>query len=206
MDSVGVKIEGAEVLILKGEKGDPGEPGTNTPVPGPDGKDGKDGTPGRDGKDGRNGFDGRHGTDGKDGVNGIPGLRGKDGSPDTGEEIIQKINKDKSDRLIRKDKVEGMAEFEKLARTADSNVRSWGGSGSFVYAQDISDQLNGTLKTFSLVPNAHVIMVFGSSTPGVFRPTVDYTTIASSITFTSQIDETSTLATGQTVIILYKIL
>ena len=132
-------------------------------------------------------------------------VKGDSGSPDTGEEIIVKINNDKSDRLIRKEKVEGLANIENMARTADANSRSFMNTGSYVYAQDISDQLNGILKTFTLVSNAKVILAFGSSTPGVFRPTTDYTTTGSTITFTSEITAASTLATGQTVIILYKL-
>ena len=133
-------------------------------------------------------------------------IKGDDGSPDTGEEIIQKVNEDKSDRLIRKGKVEGMDEIEQMARTADANARSLGGSGSFVYAHDLSASLDGVTKTFTLPANARVILAFASSTPGVFRPTIDYTTTASTITFTSEISAASTLAAGQTVIILYKIL
>jgi len=75
-----------------------------------------------------------------------------------------------------------------------------------LYAQDISSQLNGVLKTFTLVSNAKVILVFGSSAPGVFRPTIDYTTTGSTITFTSEITADATLNSGQTIVILYKIL
>lgn len=125
---------------------------------------------------------------------------------ETGEEIIRKVNNDPSDSLIRKGKVEGLEDIENMARTADANSRSFMNTGSYVYAQDISDQLNGVLKTFILVSNAKVILAFGSSAPGVFRPTTDYTTTGSTITFTSEITAASTLAAGQTVIILYKIL
>ena len=168
----------------------------------------KKGDKGDQGEKGERGMQGEKGEKGERGDMGIgkPGKDGKDGSPDTGEEIIQKINHDKSDRLIRKGKVEGMDEVEKIARTADANVRTWGGSGSFVYAHDLSSELNGVLKTFTLPSNARVILVFGSSTPGVFRPTTDYTTTSSTITFTSEITAASTLAAGQTVILLYKIL
>ncbi len=88
---VKVSIEGAEIITIKGEKGDKGEtgdkgdkgdPGKN----GKDGKDGKNGLNGKDGKDGLDGDDGLNGTDGKEGLN------GKDGSPDTGTQIVEKIN------------------------------------------------------------------------------------------------------------------
>jgi len=64
-----------ELLKIKGDKGDKGEDGY-TPIKGVDYFDGIDG---KDGKDGV-------GIDGKDGKD------GKDGSPDTGEQIVEKIN------------------------------------------------------------------------------------------------------------------
>lgn len=153
----------------------------------------------KDGKPGARGLPGREGPRGEKGANGT------DGSPDSGEDIIVKVNTDKSDRLIRKGKVEGIEELEGMVRTAEANTRSWSNSGSFMYAQDLSSLLDGNTKTFNLIPNAHVVLVVSSSFPNVFRPTVDYTTSASTITFTSEISATTTLATGQTVIVLYKL-
>jgi len=46
----------------------------------------------KDGKDGKDGVNGRNGLDGRDGIDGKDGLNGKDGSPDTGEQIVEKIN------------------------------------------------------------------------------------------------------------------
>lgn len=167
------------------------------------GKNGKDGAPGINGQDGRNGASGVDGVDGRDG---LPGTDGKDGSPDTGEQIVEKINKDKSGKVIKKEHVEGLSNIEGLARTADANVRSFMNTGSYVYDYDLSSLLDGVTKTFTLPQNARVIAVFSSSTPGVFRKNVDFTTTASAITFTSQIDAGSTLAQGQTLVLLYKIL
>ena len=65
----------------KGDKGDRGEQGLH----GMKGDKGDKGERGEKGDDGF-GIDGQDGKDGKDGVN------GKDGSPDTGEEIVEKIN------------------------------------------------------------------------------------------------------------------
>lgn len=128
------------------------------------------------------------------------------GSPDTGEDIIQKVNNDESDYLIRKGKVEGLEDIEKMVRTAQADVRVFSNSGSFTYEYNLSPYLNGVTKTFALPANAQVITVLGESTPGIFLRTTHYTTTASTITFTSAVDETTTLSAGQTVIILYKIL
>ena len=80
-----------------------------------------------------------------------------------------------------------------------------GGSsgGSAVMSYDISSLLNGVTKTFTIPTNSRVISVTASSFPFSFRPTVDYTYTSSSITFTSEIEASSTLATGQTVIVVY---
>jgi len=78
---------------------------------------GKDGLNGMDGKDGRDGIDGQNGKDGlngKDGIKGIDGIDGKDGLPDTLDQVIEKIHK--SNRLIKKEKIEG---FDLLSQQVD---------------------------------------------------------------------------------------
>lgn len=67
---------------LVGPEGPRGKQGER----GPKGEKGDRGEKGKDGKDGKNGKDGR------DGIDGLDGERGEDGSPDTGEEIVNKIN------------------------------------------------------------------------------------------------------------------
>lgn len=69
----------------KGDQGDKGEPGQS--IVGPAGKNG------RDGKDGQN-IVGPAGRDGKDGESfvGLPGKDGNDGSPDTAEQIREKLH------------------------------------------------------------------------------------------------------------------
>ena len=91
-----MELPGVELVTVKGEQGEKGE----------DGKDGKDWIDGKDGINGQNGKDGQDGKDGYTPIKGIdyfdgekgeqgdPGisLPGKDGSPDTGEQIVEKIN------------------------------------------------------------------------------------------------------------------
>lgn len=72
---------------------------------GKDGADGRDGVDGKDGKDGINGKDGEKGRDGKD---------GKDGSPDTGDEIVEKINK--GEKKISGDRIDGLADIKRMAQ------------------------------------------------------------------------------------------
>jgi len=80
-DTHKVEIAGAEVITIKGEKGDVGDKGDQGEM----GLNGKDGKNGKDGIDGRNGLDGLNGIDGKNGEN------GKDGSPDTAEQVKEKL-------------------------------------------------------------------------------------------------------------------
>lgn len=167
-----------------------GADGKDSTVPGPKGEPGKDST-----------VPGPKGDPGKDGV----GLPGKDGSPDTGEEIIDKVNDDKSEKVIRKEKVEGLSDIEDMARSARAGVSSFSNSGSFVYDYELDSLLDGVTKTFTLPANAKVIMVLGTSFPFRFSKNTDYTYTASTITFTSQITAASTLAAGQGVTILYKL-
>ncbi len=52
------------------------------------------------------------GEQGIPGIQGEPGKPGKDGSPDTPDEVVDKVNKGKT--LIKKERVEGLSEFDKL--------------------------------------------------------------------------------------------
>lgn len=182
-------------------------------------RDGKDGRNGRDGKDGRPGPRGEKGERGPQGVPGFAvfgakgdpgrdGKDGKDGSSDTGEQIVEKINALPTEDDELKIAIEHIKGLEERLLKAESS----GGRQTVIASQrgavklyDLSDQLNGVLKTFALPAFWRVIDVKSSSMPNAFRPTVDYTTdgAAMTITFTSQIDEASTLATGQTLLVEY---
>lgn len=84
---------------VKGEKGDPGKDGKDG-RDGKDGKDGRDGIDGQDGKAGQPGLDGAQGEPGQNGKDGKDGRDGKDGSPDTAEEIRNKLASLKDDERL----------------------------------------------------------------------------------------------------------
>lgn len=93
---------------IKGKNGVDGEQGIQG-YKGDNGTDGKDGKNGLNGLSGRDGKDGQNGNDGKDGSNGLDGrdgINGKNINPDTGNEIINKINFDETS-LINKEKISG---------------------------------------------------------------------------------------------------
>lgn len=82
---------------------------------------------------------------------------------------------------------------------------SGGVGGGHVKVFDLSDQLDGSAKTFSLPAYWRVLTVDLSSFPNALRSTVDFTTNESTmeITFTSEIDAATSLSAGQTCIITY---
>lgn len=87
--------------------------------------------------------------------------------------------------------------------SGSGKIISVGGRGH-IKQYDLSDQLNGVLKTFNLPANWAVLAVSSSSMPNAFRFGIDYTYTTTSITFTDQINAAGTLATGQTLIIQYE--
>lgn len=80
-----------------------------------------------------------------------------------------------------------------------------GGASSrgLVKAYDLSPYLNGVTKTFAIPGAWRIIGVQSSSGPYAFRETTDFTWTQTSITFTSQIDAGSTLAAGQSLLLIY---
>lgn len=71
---------------------------------------------------------------------------------------------------------------------------------------DLTDLLDGLTTTFQLPTFWKILEIKSTSTPIIFRPGVDYTVDGSlmTITFTSQINAATTLAAGQTLLVLYQ--
>jgi len=133
------------------------------------------------------------------------------------EEIKATFIRDRLESLQDEDRLDASAiknlkkyidiELSKI-KTSGKTVYVGGGSsggGRIVKSYDLFSQLNGVLKTFSLPAFHRVISVHSASFPFSFRENVDYTTDASAmtITFTSEIIPQETLATGQTVTVVY---
>jgi len=210
IEEITSKIENIE--LLKGDKGDEG-------IIGQDGSDGVNGYDGRDGKDGVNGTNGKDGKEGHtpiagidyeiplDGKNGDIGADGADGSPDTPEEVRDKLKELKNDERLSISAIKDLREeLDKIKTRGGSAIYGGGGGGGrIVKAYDISASLNGTLKVFSLPSMWRIISVQLSSIPNILRNTTDYVydNSAHTITFTDEIKASSSLATGQTAIITY---
>jgi hypothetical protein len=99
-----------------------------------EGINGDNGKDGIDGKDGKNGVDGKNGKDGKDGKDGIDGIDGKDGSPDTAQDIADKLNKEEG--IIDHNVIRGFQDAMdiKMSEGISKGIsRSGGMSGMNVY-------------------------------------------------------------------------
>ena len=195
-----------QIDFIKGEKGDKGDPG----VLGKNGKDGKDGKNGKDGRDGRDGIDGI------DGISPNPQeiiqevIKQIPPPPDippplNGDETIEIINSEDTEKKIKKERIEGWDELEKKSGKTIYVGGGASGGGRISRAHDLSGDLDGSTKIFALPAFWRVLLVVGSSFPYVFRPTVDYTTdeATAKITFTGAIDAKTSLAEGQTITVLY---
>lgn len=204
------------------EKGDPGEPG-HTPteeelvalieplIPEP--------IPGKPGEPGPIGPKPKLGVDYTipDPIPGPPGPPGEPGKDADEAAIVAKLENDLP-RFGEKfrDGLELLEGDERLDASAikglDAAVRKYetkaipggGHGGNYVQAYDLSSSLNGSTKTFSLPAFWKIVSVHLSSAPNILRPTVDYTSdaSASTITFTSEINAATSLASGQTLLVL----
>lgn len=152
---------------------------------------------------GKNGVDGRTPVAGIDFVIPKNGSDGKDGSPDTGDQIVQKINE-----LAIRPELQIDAKHIKGLPKGDAKwtKRLGRGTSSPILAYDLSDYLDGATKVFTIPANKRIVNIVGSSSPFTYRPTTDFGTTGTgntTLTFTSSVDAPSALATGQTLIVLY---
>lgn len=113
---------------------------------------------------------------------------------------------DEKDKLSIKAIGHLQEQLDELKKKVGNRVAIFGGSvgkhNTEVY--DLSASLDGTTTTFNVPAMWKLILVLSTSTPRIFRPTVDFTSTNTSVTFTSEIDPTTTLATGQTVLLVYQ--
>ena len=101
---------------------------------------------------------------------------------------------------------EELDELRRLIAAKTLVVGSGGsGGGHIVKSYDLSDSLNGATKVFTMPAFWRIIAVNLSSFPNALRATTDYTSDAGAhtLTFTDAIDVGTSLATGQTCIVIY---
>jgi hypothetical protein len=190
-----------------------GKDGKDSVIPGPKGDKGDKGDPGKDGTNGTNGKDGytpvkdKDYFDGKDGesIVGPKGEDGKDGSPDTAEQVRDKLESLKEEARLDVKAIKGLDDFEtKLVDsivnraleildrrtqyliTKISNVQSQvdalgSSSGGLNIEDPTSGSINGsnTIFTFATVPSYLSI-----DDTNKFEGT-DYTRVGTTVTITN---------------------
>lgn len=202
----------------KGEKGDKGDKpiaGVDYPLP-KDGKDGKDGVNGKDGLTPIPDVD----FPGEQGVKKmLTEMLPKD---EYFKPLIEKLVKEfgatiaiEAEKIARAlEKLKGKEQLDYYAlknrpdipsdESINTRVRSiMRGGGDTVKTYDLDSLLDGVTKTFTLPTHRKIILVVGTSAPFRFLTTTDYTRTNNSITFTSAVDASISLAAGQGVSILY---
>lgn len=176
-------------------------------VKGAEGKVGKQGIQGERGDKGDTGEKGEKGNTGEkgDSVKGEKGDKGEDGSlkeiaPQEVRDLLELLQ---DEERLDASAIKNLEKYVKQYAPKSSSAPSGGGivGRDIVRNYDLSDQLDGVTKTFNLPALWSIISVATSSFPNVLRPIVDYTNTSQSITFTDEIDASTTLAEGQTVVI-----
>lgn len=124
---------------------------------------------------------------------------------DLAEDFMALLNEGKI-KLTVKD-IYGLVEQFRILSNQIANAKKGdggGGGGSTVKVYDISSQLNGILKTFTIPRNSRILAIHSYSHPySAFVPTTDYTSTVTTITFTDTIDAATQLAAGQVILIEY---
>lgn len=93
-------------------------------------------------------------------------------------------------------------DLKKFVRSSNTSINGSVVGRDVVKEIDISSQLDGSTKTFNIPSTYRILSVDLSSFPyGSCRKNIDYTYTSTTITFTSQIDAPTQLATGQSCII-----
>lgn len=127
-------------------------------------------------------------------------------------EIIEKAKEELFDPLQIVKKLESLKDDERLDASAVKNLTSLiqvyggknlgGGGGDTIRYTDLSSQLNGSTKTFTISRANRVLGVFGTQFPVNARPEVDWT-FSQATRILTLTDAVSAPATGQTLWVMY---
>lgn len=127
---------------------------------------------------------------------------------ETGESMRDKIEALEGDDRLHVSAIGGMDELKEELK--DIAVKSGNGAiiaqtRGAVRSYDLTSKLNGSKTTFQLPAFGVILLVLSTSTPLIFQPLVDYTVDgkAMTLTFTNTVNPATTLASGQTLLVLY---
>lgn len=136
--------------------------------------------------------------DGARGIPGIDGKNGKDGKSVSLDDILKELKKS------RKLGIEDLYNFPRGGPMSD--LRYHGGGNVLQDPLDISSQLNGVKKSFTItgaLSTSKIVGVYGSSAPFIFRPLIDYTWSSPTLTFTASVDAAVALAANQSLVVQF---
>ena len=121
----------------------------------------------------------------------------------TSQDVRDKLESLEGDERLSVDAIKGLEELLKKYSSSNKQTVGFGGIANrdFIKDLDISSQLDGVTTTFSIPAVYNIISVHLSSFPHALRKNVDFTYTSTTITFTSEIDPSVTLATGQTCVL-----
>lgn len=123
----------------------------------------------------------------------------------SGEKIVERINElsiDDPENLIGIEHIKGLLKrLEAIERQGEHTAFGIVSGRNIFTDIDLSPQLDGVKKTFNIPAVWNIISVDTSSFPHALRKGIDYTWTPTSITFTDEILASTTLASGQTVIL-----
>lgn len=136
----------------------------------------------------------------------------KDGSPDSPTQIVEKLQSLRGSKRLDSTAIKGLenlfADIQKqiksVPKTTARQFGKVGGGGDSLLLCNLSASLNGSTKTFPMPAHRKILGFFQSSAPfGAFVENTDFTHTRTSITFTSQVDASTALASGQAFLVLY---
>ena len=121
------------------------------------------------------------------------------------EEIRNSLETLKGDGRLDKSAIKGLEDIENnIVKLKGMKVGGGGGGKSRDTVRYYDGfALDGSTKVFTIPAVWKVLAIFSSSFPFIFKATTDYTWTTSTLTFTSAVDEATTLASGQTLVMLY---
>lgn len=128
-----------------------------------------------------------------------PAIPGKDGSPDSPEQVRDKLETLQGEERLDASAIKNLPEMIKAVETPRA---IFGPGKTKIVKINLSSLLNGSTKTFFLGTHYGIVDVNSSSAPfGAFIEGTDYNESGKNIVFTSNVDESISLASGQSLIV-----
>lgn len=135
------------------------------------------------------------------------GKDGKDAEPIDEEKLLESMLKTlKKKRLLDVSYIKGLEGFSKdgINYRFEELMHGGGGTGGGVitYSVDLSSQCNGVNKVFTIPTFSSIILLTGTDSPQIYKPTTDYVATGTTLTLQSGVNAPSL---GATLILTYTV-